>query len=170
MHNSESQMNPLSISSIPTSVLRLRNGIVRSDILIFVGFGKIKPKLSIVLGKATVPQRGNEQWKDKRCWKRQYFKFWVCEGKECNMTAKGHFPPISFKKLNFVLCLCVLKHIQGTWGLYFTWETALVTEGSSLFRQNAGGNKEGQAFSSVAETASVWNPLYLHEILAPSPF
>lgn len=67
MHNSESQMNPLSISSIPTFVLLLLNGIVRSDILIFVGFGERKPKLSIVLGKVTVPRRGNKQRIDKRC-------------------------------------------------------------------------------------------------------
>lgn len=58
MHNSESQMN-LFIPLIPTFVLLLINGIVRSDILIFVGLGNINPKLTIVLGKITVPQRGN---------------------------------------------------------------------------------------------------------------
>lgn len=61
MQNSESQMNLLSISFILVFVLLLINGNVRSDILIFVGFGNIKPKLTILLGKITVPQSENEQ-------------------------------------------------------------------------------------------------------------
>ena len=59
MQNSESQMNLLSISFIPTFLSLLIDGIVRLDILISVGLGTINPKLSIVLGKITVPGRGN---------------------------------------------------------------------------------------------------------------